>query len=503
MREARRGVAATLIVVAASVAAGSTSSSGSMGSVEEAPDWRAAFSWTYDVTPGGGDGDTRVRLRATWTVVNTTTPYDGRDVYHVRMTVKTPVDAGAEDARMIAVEQASLGALAAGAMARTVRSDDPACATTPGAGVEYAATPVEFSMPPLRFPIRSGDAWDVPRVGPESDRLRARVLLGETVTVRAGEFDTVPIVVSRSAFGVTFEERYWFAAAARSFVRFEQSAAGGAIGGESGGAEFRVTGELSSMSLVTGPEEPLRVAARESRSVVPERWAVVADADFPLDVSAGPVGVTFALETNGFAEHDAHAGTAAAPRRANGAPATAPEATGPVRTEWAVLSPFGGEIARGEGSTFHHAFDAPGRFAVTAQVQGLCPQNAGLGRYASAEAAVTQTREFTVPVEPGEATTVHLTDVDVAGFPLSAAVTWSFDRSGPLGRDRGRLVVTGPSGNAESFDAFDDGGVEFSLHAPGRHALSWRSSADTGSLAGLGDAPVAAGDDVRVVLTLR
>lgn len=508
MRRGRPSLAFAMLI--SGVLAGCAFPGGGVGKAFDAipaPVWSAGYSWTYGVVAssqetsfeGGefdGDSDTQT-VRATFTVVNTSTVVLGEPVYVVK--VDQSLDHPMFQGQWQAYTQRGLGLAAIGYdFEREIREEEPSSFDACRGTQPMVPVPPGERFPMLPFPLdddataRGSWGFDEPFVFEYEIQVHGMV----SVKVPAGEFEAVYVTTDlRPRPPVEFQQdpdfpifnfrirtEQWYSPDVRFFVKNVVAASAEASAGSEGSFRFayRSAMELEDFSLQAGPEGDVpEVATPEPREpvAVPYRsYRVVSDQRFPVNVADGPVAARFGLEDAG-------------PRPPDGPPRVVHGDAVPEgldfdhekhRVVWTVESWNGGGYERFEdsGDVLAFTFTRGGKFAMRAEIRPLECGGPYLGS-AFGEVSTYWEKTFRIDGQLGPQRVVSVGEFPVEEGAFWGRATWTAQPTIAVVADRGHPVFRSPDGRSQAAPSGSPGEAGFNPYPAGLWKVDWDTEAVT------------------------
>lgn len=518
---ASRWAAVPALLLVTVALSGCTDGLFTMGAGEpvDAPVWEAGYTWLYEVRSesvfGFADADEagfeprQDSYEVGYRVTNTTEPLDGLDVYYVE--ASQSVDAPLRDHRIQALTKDDLQLVgqASGYFPMYESAPRPVF-VDPGLTPSHGPPPVEVRDPcdgrtPIepvaeeervevpRFPLEPGRTWSGTWMVEDDFGFVYTAAIHEPrhVTVPAGTFEAVPVVVDLRPIGLPFggsdvfdmdiQLQNWYSPQVRWDVKsvFAMRMSG-SFDGDSLDARQKVTMELTDYALTAKPAEPAPYVRNDSAYRDWPSFNVVTDTEFPVNLADGPVLASFALD-----EGERRAGHYGMDSFTYG---WGPEVRDDLSTAdgpdpaaydvvWRLLRD--GEVAgSSENATFSVDLADGGSYVVEPYV---VPKECGMPVPSAPSAAFDTFWErafaFGVGVGVDERT-------EEAPFPVDRSwafgyATWSFAQQYPVLSGEGHPVLVDPSGyeldEARDYYEYDETQIAFFPDQAGTWGVAWQA----------------------------
>lgn len=317
----RSRVLATSLVLLLGVTALAGCLEAGFGAFDEmaAPSWEAGYRWSYDVAQDGSskyrengataESTVHFDAQVNVTVINTTQPLDGHDVYYV----ETDQEVGDYFGSF------GMSPLGEGGLAAVRQSDMHTIARVyhwdweNGCGAAMFQTTDEPQS--LNFPLREGKTWTRAEDGVV---LTAEILGQEEVTVPAGTFDAIRVEIKMEIDEDEFDyeyglrdmystQTYWYAPSVLNIVLVESTSGGSfSEGDESATFKTKSVTQLNDYALDAGQELPVPGLRKDTyRYEMPmANMRVVSDTEFPVNIADGPVTANFGVQFDSMGFHE-------------------------------------------------------------------------------------------------------------------------------------------------------------------------------------------------------
>jgi hypothetical protein len=489
----------------------------------DAPVWQSGYQWTYDITSsyhstysedGRPSGDSETESDAfTLTVINDTADFEGEPVYFLRSSER--VDHPFMQGTLQAISKANLAVAGYGYSEDSMRMAPRAVPASRSPDMAYSSYyPVqpkdpcegvtlmqsvedEKRFPGFQFPIDDGQAWtgvwgednDMPQF-----TYTSKVRGITPVQVPAGVFPSVYVETefvpaagglesNELPFQFRIRSESWYSADVRYLTKMIVSAemTGTSPDGRFGPVSFDYvsTMQLKDFELTPGPGEPVDVVVQKAydedyaRTEPTPGYAIVADKEMPLDLSADPVTVNLGLEQLEDYNYDGRIQA-----RPDGVPQTVDIDHSTHEVVW-MLNRYGDWQWSAEeivGDTVSYTFDQGGRYQVQAHIRPIkCGES--WRNYASADITTIMTRSYTLNMQPGVPATFKVGTFDVAPELSRLQIEWSMKPTAITAVDRGHLTLISPMGDRRMVTSSPY--TESYVYPDGNWRMEWTSEQAT------------------------
>lgn len=494
-----------------------------------APDWQAGYSWTYEVHSesmfGYSEGDDfgfepeDESTQITYRVTNTSEPLAGEDVYYV--SASDSLDAPLRDSHIQALTKDNLQLVGQASYYHSLYAVEPVEVSPPAmspdgypaprsssyhytppdpcAGrVPIEPIPEEEQVAVPRFPLESGRTWSGTWMVEDDFGFyyTAEVHEPRRITVPAGTFEAIPVVVDLRPTGLPFADegaafdmdiqlQNWYSPEVQWDVKsvFAMRFTG-SFGDEKIDARQKITIELLDHSLAAEPEEPAPYVRNETAYRTRPSFDVVTDTAFPVNLAEGHTLANFTLD--GGPTQDGYYGRE---RLAYASPYAREmpylddlsRAAGPDTEQydivWRLLKD--GELTtQTNGTSFSYDVAEGGSYDVRAYVVpkecGIATPSVDSGRF---NTFWEKTFAFDVGLGLDERSNEQKFPVDRSY--AFGSLEWVMEADYSVSPDSGHPVVTDPRGDEmdgpEDYYEYDEGRAIFFPDRDGQWSVAWQA----------------------------